>query len=101
EQLPEPHTLSDVVREFLYWDWLYQMRNVAAEELDPGGYGDNDRYYIYDRQDYLEGKLATIQAVNRQEAIDVCKWVLEEERFHDRELTDRIILNLVGECADA
>ncbi|MDE1480781.1 helix-turn-helix domain-containing protein, partial [Xenorhabdus bovienii] len=85
----------------LYWDWLYQMRNVAAEELDPGGYGDNDRYYIYDRQDYLEGKLATIQAVNRQEAIDVCKWVLEEERFHDRELTDRIILNLVGECADA
>ncbi|MDE9447983.1 hypothetical protein KKJ04_21255 [Xenorhabdus bovienii] len=24
-----------------------------------------------------------------------------EERFHDRELTDRIILNLVGECADA
>ncbi|MDE9553337.1 helix-turn-helix domain-containing protein [Xenorhabdus bovienii] len=101
EQLPEPHTLSDVVREFLYWDWLYQMRNVAAKELDPGGYGDSDRYYIYDRQDYLEGKLATIQAVNRQEAIDVCKWVLEEERFHDRELADRIILNLVGECADA
>ncbi|WP_370688824.1 helix-turn-helix domain-containing protein [Xenorhabdus anantnagensis] len=100
EQLPEPHTLSDVVREFLYWDWLYQMRNVADKELNPGGYGD-ERYYVYDREDYLEEKLVTLQAVNRQEAIDVCKWVLEEERFHDRELTDRIILNLVGECANA
>ncbi|MDC9591657.1 helix-turn-helix domain-containing protein [Xenorhabdus sp. XENO-10] len=100
EQLPEPHTLSDVVREFLYWDWLYQMRNVAAKELDPNGFGD-ERYYIYDREDYLEEKLVTLQPISRQEAIDVCKWVLEEERFHDRELTDRIILNLVGECADA
>lgn len=26
---------------------------------------------------------------------------LSEERFHDRELTDRIILNLVGESANA
>ncbi|CDG99604.1 hypothetical protein [Xenorhabdus bovienii] len=26
---------------------------------------------------------------------------LSEERFHDHELTDRIILNMVGECADA
>lgn len=100
EQLPEPHTLSDVIREFLYWDWLYQMRNVAAKELDPGGYGDSDRYHIYDRENYLEKRLATIQAVDRQEAIDVCKWVLSEERFHDRSgLTDKIILNLVGECA--
>ncbi|WP_323870391.1 helix-turn-helix domain-containing protein [Xenorhabdus szentirmaii] len=100
EQLPEPHTLSDVVREFLYWDWLYQMRNVAAKELDPGGYGMDERYYIYDREAYLEEKLATLQAVNRQEAIAVCQWVLEEERFHDLEVTDRIILNLVGECAE-
>ncbi|KMW73327.1 hypothetical protein TI10_09605 [Photorhabdus luminescens subsp. luminescens] len=100
EQLPEPHTLSDVIREFLYWDWLYQMRNVAAKELDPGGYGIDERNYIYDREDYLEGRLAVIPAMNRQEAIDVCKWVLSEERFHDRsELTDKIILNLVGECA--
>ncbi|MBD2786312.1 hypothetical protein ID858_10470 [Xenorhabdus sp. DI] len=42
-QLPEPHTLSDVVREFLYWDWLYQMRRVASKELDPGGFGESDR----------------------------------------------------------
>ncbi|MDC9591991.1 helix-turn-helix domain-containing protein, partial [Xenorhabdus sp. XENO-10] len=73
--LPEPHTLSDVVREFLYWDWLYQMRNVAAKELDPNGFGD-ERYYIYDREDYLEEKLVTLQPISRQEAIDVCKWVL-------------------------
>ncbi|MBI6548439.1 helix-turn-helix domain-containing protein [Xenorhabdus lircayensis] len=98
EHLPEPHTLSDVVREFLYWDWLYQMRRVATKELDPGGFGDDERYHIYDREEYLEEKLATIPAVNRQEATDVCKWVLEEERFHDRAVTDRIILNLVGEC---
>ncbi|MBI6550683.1 hypothetical protein [Xenorhabdus lircayensis] len=93
--------MSDVVREFLYWDGLYQIRKVAAKELDPGGYGDGERYYIYDREDYLEEKLVTLQAVNRQEAIDVCKWILSEERFDDRsDLTDRIILNLVGECAE-
>ncbi|WP_228859230.1 helix-turn-helix domain-containing protein [Xenorhabdus sp. PB61.4] len=101
EQLPEPHTLSDVVRECLYWSWLYQMRNVADKELYPDGFGDADRYYIYDREEYIEKKLATIQPVSRQEAIEVCKWVLGEERFHDRALTDRVILNLVGECADA
>lgn len=31
--LPEPHTLSDVVREFIYWDWLYSSRNAAGKEL--------------------------------------------------------------------
>lgn len=31
--LPSPHTLSDVVREFEYWKWLYWMRDAAAGEL--------------------------------------------------------------------
>jgi hypothetical protein len=100
-QLPEPHTLSDVVNEYLYWDWLYQMRNVAAKELDSGGFGDGERDYIFDREDYLEEKLTTIRPVTRQEAIDVCQWLLAEERFCDRDLKDKIILNLVGECANA
>lgn len=30
--LPEPHTLSDVVREFVYWDWLYSVRHTATKE---------------------------------------------------------------------
>ncbi|CDL84728.1 hypothetical protein [Xenorhabdus szentirmaii] len=33
--------------------------------------------------------------------IEVCQWVLEEEQFLDRAVTDRSILNLVGGCADA
>ena len=31
--LPDPHTLSDVVREFEYWNWLYEMRHTASKEL--------------------------------------------------------------------
>lgn len=31
--LPDPHTLSDVVREFEYWNWLYHMRHTASKEL--------------------------------------------------------------------
>ncbi|CDG20566.1 Fels-1 prophage protein [Xenorhabdus poinarii G6] len=100
--LPEPHTLSDVVRELQYWDWLYHVRDSAAKELGwKYGYPQHDDA-VYDRENYLEKQLTLIQAVNRQEAIDVCKWILDEERFDDRsELTDRIILNLVGECANA
>lgn len=98
DELPEPHTLSDVVREFHYWDWLYKMRNQAARELGYE-YGAPDYPHIYDREMYLEGKLGTISPVDRQEAITVCEWLLAYERF---ELgggnTDKIILNLVGEC---
>ncbi|WP_408673259.1 helix-turn-helix domain-containing protein [Xenorhabdus doucetiae] len=98
--LPEPHTLSDIVRELQYWDWLYSVRDSAAKELGwEYGYPQHDDA-VYDRENYLEKQLTRIQAVNRQEAIDVCKWVLSEGRFDDRsDLTDRIILNLVGECA--
>ncbi|WP_347254368.1 helix-turn-helix domain-containing protein [Leminorella grimontii] len=98
KQLPEPTTLSDVVREFQYWDWLYSMRNSAEKELGYE-YADGGRCHVNDREEYLETLLPKIKPVTRQEAINVCKWILEEERFMDRgELTDEIILNLVGEC---
>lgn len=98
EQLPEPSSLSDVVREFQYWDWLYSMRNSAEKELGYE-YADGGRCHVNDREEYLETLLPKIKPITRQEAIDVCKWILEEERFMDRgELTDAIILNLVGEC---
>lgn len=99
EQLPEPHTLSDVVREITYWRELYWLRYRAAKELGYQ-YGDGDRNWITDRQDYLEPLLAGMKPVSRTEAIEVCKWVLEQESLMDRgELTNAIILNLVGECA--
>ncbi|WP_346429445.1 helix-turn-helix domain-containing protein [Superficieibacter sp. HKU1] len=56
--LPDPHTLSDVVREFEYWDWLYRMRNTASKELG-WTYGAEHRQEVYDREDWLDGKLAT------------------------------------------
>lgn len=98
ESLPEPATLSDVVREYQYWHWLYEMRSVAYQELYSDYYHGSDTW-IYDREDYLEEKLVTIQPVSREEAVNVCKWLLDNERFDDRsDITSRIILNLVGEC---
>ncbi|AYH32985.1 helix-turn-helix domain-containing protein [Pectobacterium parmentieri] len=97
--LPEPYTLSDVVREFQYWDWLYQMRDCAArEEGWEYGYSQHPEA-IYDRENYLEELMATIKPISRNEALEVCKWVLANESLNDLgEKTDNIILNLVGEC---
>ncbi|VTP13200.1 hypothetical protein PUATCC27989T_01034 [Phytobacter ursingii] len=99
--LPEPHTLSDVVREFVYWDWLYQVRNTAGFELGHEyGYAEHDEY-VYDREHYLKRLLSTIKPVTRAEATEVCQWLLGNERFNDfGETTNSIILNLVGECEE-
>ncbi len=96
--LPQPVTLSDVVREYQYWDWLYTLRNRAEKEL---GYefADGGRNHIYDREEYLESLLATIKPVNRVEAVEVCQWLLDQERFElGGGITDKIIMNLVGAC---
>lgn len=99
--LPEPHTLSDVVSEFAYWDWLYSARNAAAKELGyEFGYSEHHQS-VYDRERYLEKMLATIKPVTRSEAVEVCRWVLGNERLNDLgEVTNAIILNLVGECEE-
>ncbi|MFV8927723.1 helix-turn-helix domain-containing protein [Serratia fonticola] len=98
DQLPQPATLSDVVREFQYWDWLYTMRDSAEKELGYE-YANGERTCINDREEYLETLLSKIKPSTRQEAIEVCKWILDEDRFMDRgDLTDSIFLNLVGEC---
>ena len=97
--LPEPHTLSDVVREFVYWDWLYSMRNTAGKELGHEfGYSEHHES-VYDRENYLEKLMTTIKPITRTEATEVCRWVLANERLNDLEdVTEAIILNLVGEC---
>lgn len=97
--LPEPHTLSDVVREFVYWDWLYSVRNAAGKELGyEFGYSEHHNS-VYDREHYLEKLMTTIKPVTRTEAMDVCRWVLENERLNDLgEVTNAIFINLVGEC---
>ena len=101
-KLPEPATLSDVVREIEYWREMYWLRNCAAKEL---GYefGDGDRDHISDREDYLENQLSNIKPISRDEATDVCKWLLQQnDNLMDRgELTEAIFLNLVGECDNA
>ncbi|ECK4061039.1 helix-turn-helix domain-containing protein [Salmonella enterica] len=97
--LPEPHTLSDVVREFIYWDWLYQVRHTAGRELGyEYGYSEHHKS-VYDRESYLEKLLATIKPLPRAEAVEVCRWFLasgKDEYMEDKGTA--VILNLVGEC---
>lgn len=95
--LPDPYTLSDVVREYLYWAWLVDMRSAARKEIDPGGYGD-DFPVISDREDYLDKLLETIIPCSRQEALEVLKWYLQSERHQgcmDAD-SDAVYLNLIG-----
>ncbi|MDQ7880472.1 helix-turn-helix domain-containing protein [Atlantibacter hermannii] len=99
DALPEPHTLSDVVREFVYWDWLYQVRNTAGKEIGyEFGYSEHHRS-VYDREFYLEKLLSTIPPVTRAEAVEVCRWFLESGKAEYMEDDGAaVILNLVGEC---
>ncbi|MDJ8697175.1 helix-turn-helix domain-containing protein [Salmonella enterica] len=99
--LPGPHTLSDVVREFIYWDWLYQVRHTAGRELGHGyGYSEHHKS-VCDRERYLEKLLATIKPLSRAEAVEVCRWFLasgKDEYMEDKGAV--VILNLVGECEE-
>ncbi|HHJ4519429.1 TPA: helix-turn-helix domain-containing protein [Citrobacter freundii] len=93
--LPDPHTLSDVVREFEYWNWLYHMRHTASIELGDQ-YGVEHRQEVYDREDWLNGKLSIIRPRHQREAVDVLKWLLQSERHDGRDELDEILLNLVS-----
>lgn len=96
DALPEPYTLSDVVREFLYWQWLLEMRSAARKETDPDGY-DYDYPEISDRENYLEQLLETIRPRHQQEALEVLKWYLDFDRFQDMGAdSDGVYLNLIG-----
>ncbi|WAH52057.1 helix-turn-helix domain-containing protein [Pseudescherichia vulneris] len=99
--LPQPHTLSDVVRELVYWDWLYLERDCAARELGHEyGYSEHSNA-VYDRENYLEKLLSSIKPVTRAEAVEVCIWLLANERTEYMENGGAaIILNLVGECEE-
>jgi hypothetical protein len=95
--LPQPYTLSDVVREFNYWKWLYQMRSTARKEVDPDGYDDGEGP-ISDRETWLDKKLETIRPRDQKEALEVLKWYLQSERHQDcvGADSDEVYLNLIG-----
>lgn len=93
--LPAPHTLSDVVREFEYWNWLYEMRHTASKELG-WQYGADQRQEISDREDWLDDKLAALRPRHQREAVDVLKWLLKSERHDGRGELDEILINLVS-----
>ncbi len=97
--LPEPNTLSDVVREFIYWDWLYEVRNTAGKELGyEYGYSEHHQS-VYDRERYLEKLLETIKPATRAEAVEVCRWFMASGKGEYMENDgEALILNLVGEC---
>ncbi|MDU1025773.1 MAG: helix-turn-helix domain-containing protein, partial [Leclercia adecarboxylata] len=87
------------VREFEYWNWLYEMRHTASKELG-WQYGAEHSQEVNDREDWLDGKLITIRPRHQLEAVDVLKWLLASERHEAREELDDILLNLVGGTAD-
>ena len=94
--LPEPYTLSDVVREIQYWDWLLSMRNGAFRELYPNEYP-NENGHLWDREQYLDHLLETIRPLTRIEALDVLKWYLTYPRYQDMNAdSDGVYLNLIG-----
>lgn len=94
--LPEPYTLSDVVREIQYWDWLSSMRNGAFRELYPNKYP-NENGHLWDREQYLDHLLETIRPLTRIEALDVLKWYLKYPRYQDMNAdSDGVYLNLIG-----
>ncbi|HEI8999783.1 TPA: hypothetical protein SLH12_002272 [Citrobacter koseri] len=94
--LPAPYTLSDVVREYQYWDWLSQMRVAAYKELHPGEYA-WESSHIWHRENWLEKQLEIIRPISREEALNVLKWYLESENFADTgRRQDGVYLNLIG-----
>lgn len=99
--LPDPYTLSDVVREFEYWSWLYRMRSAARKEIDPGGYDDGDGP-IADREAWLDKKLETLRPRDQREALAVLKWYLQSERHQGSygADSDAVYLNLIGAHGD-
>lgn len=94
--LPEPFTLSDVVREIHYWDWLASMRGGAHKELYPDEYAHEDTH-LWDREQYLDGLLETIKPITQGEALEVLKWYLKYPRYQDMNAdSDGVYLNLIG-----
>ena len=92
--LPSPHTLSDVVREFEYWKWLYWVRVAAGRELGHQ-HSEGLNQEVYDREDWLDTQLATIRPIHQQEAIDILKWLLKSDRHEGRDEIDVILMNLI------
>lgn len=94
--LPEPYTLTDVVREIQYWDWLSSMRGGAHKELYHDEYAHEDTH-LWDREQYLDHLLETIRPITRAEALDVLKWYLDYPRYQDMNAdSDGVYLNLIG-----
>lgn len=97
EVLPAPYTLSDVVREFQYWEWVYWMRDAAKKELAPDELS-GDGGPVSDRESWLDKQLEIIRPVSRDEALNVLKWYLQSEGhqgFMNAD-SDAVYLNLIG-----
>lgn len=92
--LPEPHTLSDTVREFQYWERLYTLRYAASHEEYDESPPDNDM--ADDREEYLSQRLAEIKPRNKQEAIDVMNWLIGQQDRIEGDKRDAILLNLIN-----
>ncbi|EMZ3833472.1 hypothetical protein ABDJ74_004822 [Salmonella enterica] len=95
--LPAPFTLSDVVREFQYWEWVYRMRDAAKKEIAPNELS-GDGGLVSDRESWLDKQLEIIRPVSRDEALNVLRWYLQSERhqgFMDAD-SDAVYLNLIG-----
>lgn len=69
------------------------MRQAAYKELYNDSLIDSEQC-IYDREDYLAGRLSQIHPLHQREAVDVLKWLLAQDRFDDD--NEAILFNLIG-----
>lgn len=97
EVLPSPETLTDVVREWNYWQFILDSRR----QVNTSASNPNRTPWWWERLDFLVQQLMLTKPVTRAEALAVCEWLLHEcSYFSDRDgdAFDKIILNLVGDC---
>ncbi|ELY3856763.1 helix-turn-helix domain-containing protein [Providencia rettgeri] len=92
--LPNPETLTDVVREMDYWNWLYQMRSSAEKEMGYQFAGEQADY-VYFRERWLETQLQVIRPTDREEAKAVWHWLKNSESMEYLPERDDVIDNLI------
>ena len=89
-----PHTLADCLYELKFWNELYSLRNASSRTGN--NYGDHLPTEASAREDFAFRCLAKIRPRNSVEAIDVFRYLTDDDDRMEREETHDILLNLIG-----
>lgn len=92
EALPDllPHTLSDCLRELVYWSDLYRLRN-SVDSSDGPPEANARKWFVF-------RMLGRIRPRSKAEALAVLRWMLEDKQNNmgSDDDADAILLNLIG-----